>query len=490
MSEERIPVIVGVGQINDRPEDPAAGLDSLELMTAALRLADADAGGGWLGDVDSIDTVDQVSFPDIEDIARALAEAVGAHPRRLATTDMPHGSSPIRLLDEAAARIGAGESRIAVVAGGEGLRTAGARASGQASGSAILRNMRKRKRTEYRTRYKLIAPTDMYPLYENALRAKWGQSLAEGQAESALIWSKLAEVAAANPAAWLNRPASPEAILSPEGGNRWISFPYRKLMVANASVNQGAAFIVTSLAEARRRGVPEARIVHVGHGAGATESHEMMERDRYDHSPSLEATIGKTLDDNAVAAADLSAVELYSCFPCVPKMARRVLGWPADRPTTVFGGLTFGGAPVANYMSHAVASMVETLRGGEGKGLLFANGGIVTNHHAIVLSGAPLATRYPHDNDANPRAAALRGETPPLDEDFVGPATVESYTVHYERDGAVHSGVVVARTPDGARTLAKVPAGADEIAWLTDGSAEPVGAAGRIAGEDRVFVAA
>ena len=40
---ERMPVIVGVGQINDRPEDPEQGLDSLGLMTHALRRA---AGNG------------------------------------------------------------------------------------------------------------------------------------------------------------------------------------------------------------------------------------------------------------------------------------------------------------------------------------------------------------------------------------------------------------------------------------------------------------
>ena len=42
---EHIPVVVGVGQINDRPSDPEHRLDPLELMDAALREADADAGG-------------------------------------------------------------------------------------------------------------------------------------------------------------------------------------------------------------------------------------------------------------------------------------------------------------------------------------------------------------------------------------------------------------------------------------------------------------
>ena len=37
---ERIPVIIGVGQINDRPADPDQGMDSLGLMVAALRAAE------------------------------------------------------------------------------------------------------------------------------------------------------------------------------------------------------------------------------------------------------------------------------------------------------------------------------------------------------------------------------------------------------------------------------------------------------------------
>ena len=61
--ESRIPVIVGVGQINDRPEVPHEGMDSLGLMVEALRRADADAGAGWLEGLSAILTVDQISFP-------------------------------------------------------------------------------------------------------------------------------------------------------------------------------------------------------------------------------------------------------------------------------------------------------------------------------------------------------------------------------------------------------------------------------------------
>ena len=56
------------------------------------------------------------------------------------------------------------------------------------------------------------------------------------------------------------------------------------------------------------------------------------------------------------------AIELYSCFPCVPKMARRTLGLGPDVQPTVTGGLTFFGAPLNTYMTHAACAMVRKLR--------------------------------------------------------------------------------------------------------------------------------
>ncbi|HCO46975.1 MAG TPA: acetyl-CoA acetyltransferase, partial [Erythrobacter sp.] len=68
-----------------------------------------------------------------------------------------------------------------------------------------------------------------------------------------------------------------------------------------------------------------------------------------------------------------------------------------------------------------------------------------------------------------------------LDRTYEGPATIESYTVHYGRDGSPKSGVIVALTPSGSRTLAGV-AGDDAamITFLTDGMHEPVGSAGNV----------
>ena len=485
---DHVPVIVGVGQVNDRPATPEQGLDSGGLMITALQAADADAGGGWLADVDSLALVSQMSWPHLNPLAQTVADGIGANPAHLFQTALPNGDSPILLLNQAANRIGSGDAKVCAVTGGEALRTAAhlARARAAAAGSDhkpnVMRDAAHRRTVGYRQSYGLTVPVDVYPLYENAGRAAYGQSLAEGQAESGAIWAGFSQVAAANPSAWIREAASAADIVTPSADNRPIAFPYTKLQVANASVNQGAAFLVTSLAEARRRGVHEDRLVYVGAGAAAHESDDFLERDRFDHSPSIAVSLTRALELNGMSVADIDHAELYSCFPCVPKMARRVIGWPLDHPATVFGGLTFGGGPIGNYMSHAVACMVEKLRAKPGTGLLFANGGYATHNHTIVLTSQPNPqVSFPQDYDFQAEADVARGPVPELDKDYLGSATIETYTVHYGRQGEPKLGTVVARTPAGKRTLAAVlPDDAAMIAFLTDGLEEPVGTTGEV----------
>lgn len=492
---ERTPVIVGVGQINDRPADPHAGLDSLGLMEAALREADADAGGGWLRDIDSLAIIDQISFRRDNPLVAKLVASLGASPRHAEQGTYPGGNTPILRLNEAANRIGAGEAKICAVVGGEALRTAAQRKA-LAKGTPVkeqnpMRGRRDRPALTYLDRYGLFAPVEIYPLYENAMRAAYGQTLAEGQRETGEIWSRMSQVAAENEGAWIREAAHAGTIVEPARKNRPIAFPYTKLMVANASVNQGAGFIVASLAEARRRGIPDERLIHVGNGAAAQESDDILRRDRYDHSASMAVSLERALELNGVEATRLDVVELYSCFPCVPKMARRILGWPVERAATVSGGLTFGGGPIANYMSHAVVQMVRRLRGGARIGLLFANGGLATQNHTILLSAARLpGVSFPRNFDFQDEAESRRGEQPDLVPDYVGPATIETYTVFFDHDGAARGGVIVARTPAGGRLLARVRA--DDTAcidFLTDGKAEPVGRTGTVVadGDARVW---
>ena len=145
-----------------------------------------------------------------------------------------------------------------------------------------------------------------------------------------------------------------------------------------------------------------------------------------------------------------------------------------------------GGGPIANYMSHAVVAMVQRLRREGRNGFLFANGGLATDNHCIVLSAEPIAlATFPHDFDYQAQADAARGAIPALDQDYLGPVVIESYTVFHDRDGMPASGVVVARTPQDNRTLAHIDVrDAATLAFFTAGLIEPVGKPGRIGESD------
>ncbi len=486
----RVPVIVGVGQLNDRPDDPDSGLDSSGLMREALRVAEKDAGGNWISRLDALLVVDQISCPELGDVSQALAEAFGIQPTICEQTEAPMGDSPIRLLNMAANLIASGEVEVAAIVGGEALRTAAKRTSRKGTqGGSALEQVAARRAGSYRLKYGLATAVDLYPLYENATRASYGQSLEEAQRESGEIWSKFSQVAAANPGAWIRQEKTVEEIVTATANNRPISFPYTKLMVANSSVNQGAGFLVTSLAHARDCGVPEDQIVYVGYGAAAHEPKDPLARDRYDRSVGMEVSLLWTLKLNGLSVDELDHVELYSCFPCVPKMARRILGLSVDKPLSVCGGLTFCGGPIANYMSHAVVSMVQKLRESGRHGLLFANGGFATHNHSIILSREPSdQVSFPQNYDYQAEADAARGPVPEVAETYTGPGRVESYTVSYTRDGQPGPGVVVALTPEGRRTLARVDR-EDQVALetLLSGSPDVIGMPGTIkAGEDGV----
>ncbi|MEZ5938004.1 MAG: acetyl-CoA acetyltransferase [Hyphomonadaceae bacterium] len=484
---DRIPVIAGIGEITDRPADVHDALEPLALMAEAARRAEADA-NGLLGLVDSIDIVGLVSWR-YDDLPARLAERLSISPARCVYGPVG-GESPVRYLHEAARRIARGESRAGLVVGAEAQHAV---------------NRAKREGvdlpwTPYATRapklmraaefvHPLAAqlgvamPVTVYPFYEAATAHAWGQSPREAQAESARLWSAYSRVAADNPFAWLRRALSAEDIATPSPDNRLIAWPYTKRMVANPNVNQGAAVLVTSLAAARAAGVDEDRLAFIGAGASANEPRDYLARDTYAHSPAQDAVLNAMTRATEAQAESggFDALELYSCFPVVPKMARRTLGLPESVSPTVTGGLSFFGAPLNNYMTHAACAMVRALRNGAKTGLLYGQGEFVTKHHALIASRDPQGDAVLADFGAQALADAARGEVPPTDATPEGSGFIESFTVIHDRDGAVVQGVVIVRMNNGARTLARIPAEyADDIAQLTSADVFPIGARGRV----------
>ena len=478
MSDDRIPVIVGIGEITDRPADLMQGLEPLALMAAALKRADEDAGRDLLRSVDSLDVVNLVSWR-YADAAQQLTERLGIAPHR-AVYGPVGGESPVRYLHEAALRIARGESTVAAIAGAEAQSTVTkAMKAGCELPWTPPDGPRSLRGPDYlhplAVKLGVAMPVSVYPFYDAATAQHWGQTPREALAESGELWAKYAAIAASNPAAWIKKRFSAAEIITPSADNRLIAWPYTKLMVANPMVNQGAAILMTSLARARKVGIADERIVHIWGGAAANEPRDYLQRDQYYESHAQNAVLETAL---AIAQGQpFDALELYSCFPCVPKMARRTLGLGADVKPSVTGGLTFFGAPLNDYMNHAACAMVRQLREGAGCGLLYGQGEFVTKHHGLVLASRP-PPRPLQSWSASVQAEAdkRRGAVPPFLVEATGPASLETFTVIFDRDGAVNHGVVILRTTDGARALARVPAAdGDTLRLLTELDHTPLG---------------
>ena len=482
--DARIPVIVGCGEAVDRPVSLAQALDPVGLMAVAARRADA---GGLLSRVDRLDVVNLVSWRYM-DPPGELAARLGIAPTAKSYAAIG-GETPTKMVHEAALAIQHGEAMVALIAGAEAQHSAGRaqKEGAELPWPAFAHDAPARaERGAYLHPLAMALgasmPVNVYPFCDMASAHAWGQTPAEALAESAELWARYAAVAECNPSSWLARHYDAADIARVTPDNRLIAWPYTKLMVANPSVNQGAAVIVTSVAAARAAGIPDAAMIHVLGGAAADEPRDYLARDGYASSPAQDAVLSRAKD---LAGGVIDAVELYSCFPCVPKMARRTLGLGADVIPTVTGGLTFFGAPLNDYMLHAVAAMVRRLRNGGGTGLLYGQGEFVTKHHALLLSSDRPEAPLDPDYAVADNAARLRGPVPPTVMPGAGEATLETATILYQRDGSVTHGVVILRTGDGARTMAAVaPDDRATLAAITDPERYPVGRRGYVTSGD------
>ncbi len=486
LSEDRIPVIVGVGEITDRPKEIADGLEPLALLEEALKRAETDSGGKLLGEIGSLDIVNFLSWR-YRDPEQQLANRLGITPKH-AYYGPVGGESPIRYLHEAAQRIARGECSVAAVCGAEAQSTAtkAERAKLDLPWTPFAHDVEEPKRgaafqKPMAVKLGVFRPITVYPLYEAATSAHWGQTPREAIAESGQLWSTYSKVASENPNAWMKRHVSAEEITTPTPDNRLIAWPYTKLQVANPTVNMGGAVLMTSLAKARAAGVPEDRLVYVWGGASAEEPRDYLIRDQYYESHPQTAVLNAVMELAGGDGRKFDAIELYSCFPTVPKMARRTLGLGPDVQPTVTGGLTFFGAPLNTYMTHAACAMVRKLRDGATLGLLYGQGGFVTKHHGLVLSKQPSPHALAQDTSVQAEADRRKGAVPEFVTEADGKGSVESFTVIYGRAGDVEHGVVMLRTEANARALARVPAhDAATLAHLLNMDRTPVGSVGGI----------
>src|SRR5262249_24671909 len=137
------------------------------------------------------------------------------------------------------------------------------------SGSPVVLGDSRPGTSEHEVNHGLQMPTVIYPLFENALRAHYGLSLAAHRERLGALCSRMSTVAARNPYAWFQQERSAADIATVSAENRFIGFPYPKYMNAIIEVDQAAAVLMTSVAAARELGISPSRWVYLWGAADA-----------------------------------------------------------------------------------------------------------------------------------------------------------------------------------------------------------------------------
>jgi acetyl-CoA C-acetyltransferase len=480
--EPRTPVIVGVGQTDQRVEDPTEGLEPIDLLAGAARAAIEDAGAARTLRVDTIGVVQIISW-SYADPGALLGRRLGLGDMRATAVTTVGGNSPQLLLSTLAADIARGDADVVLMGGGECMRTRW-RARREPKVwlpwtttedppcPRVLGDDRPGS-SEYEVAHRADAPIHVYPLLETALRAAAGRTVTEHQRHVGELWSTFAAVAATNPHAWSRTAYTPAEIVEPTPDNRLVTFPYTKRMCANMGVDQAAALVLCSYEAARAAGVPEERMVFPLSGADAHDHFFFTTRDRLDEAPGMAAAATAACEAAGVTIDDIARFDLYSCFPSAVELAMAALGLEGraggdDRPLTVTGGLAFAGGPTNDYPTHAIAAMVDACRADPGSvGYVSALGWFATKHSVGLYSTTPPARGFARVDPSTTQAAADATPTRAVAGAYDGPADIEATAVLVERDGRPSVAVVSAITPDGRRALANT-ADPDMLASMMD----------------------
>lgn len=495
--ESNRPVIIGAAQFSDPDVSVETALDPVAMLARVARDAAADCGG----DARLLERIDTLSLAAIlgwpaKNPPRLVSEAIGAKP---AEEWQAHngGESALAMTNKAASRIAAGESQLALVGGCNNIRAymlarkANTRFDWPmgGDGTPITVGTTGEGSDEAESAIGLQMPIHIYPIFENALRAARGQSLARHRRSMGELFEPFTRVAAKNPYAWFPTERGASELSEPTSNNRLICFPYTKYLNAVMETDQAACALIASESMARQLGVPEEKWVYWRGGAVEIEDPWLVgDRPSYAESPSLRTCHDTAFANAGIGLDEIDLIDLYSCFPSAVSMACEMLGLAQDDPRglTITGGLPYAGGPGNSYCFHSLATAVTRLRENAGNNaLVTGNGWYLTKHSATILSRHP--SESGHEPSADPATDATRSKwkAPPVRRivEANGDATVETYTVLHDRAGAPERGIIIGRL-DGSdeRFLANTPSDPELLAGLE--AVELIGTRGTVRHED------
>ena len=426
-------MIVGVGAVTRRPDEPE--LESVDLMAESLREAGADAGPAPL-----LSSVDQILVPKgtwgYPDPGRLVAERAGCGDVRTVVAEL--GVSQTQLVARACDDVASGRSVCTVVVGGEARFAAAARR--RAGNPETMETAQEGAVPDERwepgeliiSRREidegLVEAVHQYALLANARRAALGQTFDDQAAEIDALWREMANIAVGAPTAW-DRQAPTR--IDEAGWGRVLATPYRRDQVTQWTVDQAAAIVVCAADTASSLGVPVDRWVFPHAVVNANHVVHVLERERLERCQAF-AVIGRTIEaQTSWAPGDISDLELYSCFPVAVQVQRDELGL-GPGPSSLLGGMTFGGGPFNNFVLCGLAAVVRAVRESGDPGMATGISGMLTKQGAVVVATAPKAGPVTHD--VTNEAAAATGRVQSVDP-APGPATIVAATVLHGREG-------------------------------------------------------
>ena len=201
------------------------------------------------------------------------------------------GNTPQWLVNRTADRIARGEISVAVLVGAEAMHNAPAQKRDNwlqdmaISGGPEMVGDTRWGSTPHEMLHHARYPLEIYPLYENALRAACRMSIEENRAFLAEYCAGFSKIASENPRAWFRKARTGDEIGTVTDRNRMVNFPYTKYMNPIMNVNQAAAAVMMGTDTARKLGIPKDKWVYLHGGADGTDKWFLSERRRLHIEP-------------------------------------------------------------------------------------------------------------------------------------------------------------------------------------------------------------
>jgi acetyl-CoA C-acetyltransferase len=466
MIDPRTPCLIGTARRTWHPGgEPAPEPLAMWAELAGAAARDASEHHDVLGAVDDLSLVHCQSWAYDHPVDR-LAQRLGLDGARRSASILA-GTSPQRLIDDAARRMLEGRTQVALVVGGEALATR--RAFDRAGEPPPWSHPHPAPPTLPVALDEWYLPTELahgvlpawltFALLEQARWAARGGDAAT-RAELHAVIGRLRAVADRNPDAWFTEPARTEDLVVASPTNRMVATPYTKRMTAFMDVDMAAANLLVTKEVADRWQIPDDRRAYLRGWGFARDAIHIAARRHLGSSPAMRAATTAALRGAGLTLDDVDGFDLYSCFGSAVQFALDALGIAPDdgRPISFTGGLPYHGGPSSNYMGHSLSHVTDRLRAGEVETALITGVGMhMTKHVAAVWSRTPGPIELPRDPGPQQWGHSSGLDDRPVVDRADGTGSLVAATVVHDHAGQPEVAIGICERSDGSRCYVRTP---------------------------------